>query len=81
MDCRRCQGLMVEAHCTDMEGTYGFSYMKGWRCLNCGHVADAIMEANRRLQEAAIHVPTHKTSEYEREAAQLDVETYTRIAA
>jgi hypothetical protein len=24
-------------------------WMRGWRCMNCGHAADPIIEANRRL--------------------------------
>jgi hypothetical protein len=49
MTCLRCQGLMVEDHFFDFEGTYGFMWMRGWRCMNCGHAADPIIEANRRL--------------------------------
>lgn len=53
MTCLRCQGLMVEDHFFDFEGAYGFMWMKGWRCLNCGHAFNPIMEANRRLHEVA----------------------------
>jgi hypothetical protein len=49
MTCLRCNGLMVEDHFFDFEGTYGFMWMRGWRCMNCGHAADPIIEANRRL--------------------------------
>jgi len=49
MTCLRCHGLMVEDHFFDFEGTYGFMWMRGWRCMNCGHAADPIIEANRRL--------------------------------
>ena len=28
--------------------------MEGWRCINCGHVFDPVVEQNRRLQEAGI---------------------------
>ena len=52
MTCPRCQGLMVEGDFYDFEGAYGFMWMKGWRCLNCGHAADPIMEANRRLHQS-----------------------------
>jgi hypothetical protein len=45
----RCQGLMVEDHFFDYEGTSGFMWMRGWRCMNCGHAADSTIEANRRL--------------------------------
>ena len=78
MDCRRCQGLMVEAHCMDMEGTYGHSYMKGWRCLNCGHMADALIEEHRRLQEAAMLA---QMQEYREEAVHLSGDSFRRLAA
>ena len=38
MTCLRCQGLMLEDHFFDFEGAYGFMWMKGWRCMNCGYV-------------------------------------------
>lgn len=81
MECTRCQGLMVEAHFIDMEGTQGFMYMKGWRCLNCGHAKDALIEANRRLQEASVLALTHEGQDYEREDVHLGVETFTGLAA
>ena len=80
MECTRCQGLMAEDHFIDMEGTQGFMYMKGWRCLNCGHVADPLIEANRRLQEATVLALTQET-QYGGEAVHLGVETFTGLAA
>ena len=52
MECIRCRGLMVEDHFFDFEGTQGFMWMKGWRCMNCGHAEDPLTAANRRLHEA-----------------------------
>jgi len=49
MTCVRCRGLMGEDQFFDFEGTQGFMWMRGWRCMNCGHAADPIIEANRRL--------------------------------
>ena len=54
MECGRCHGLMVEDQFFDLEGTFGFMWMKGWRCMNCGHLADAVLEANRRLHESTV---------------------------
>ena len=54
MECQRCQGLMVEDQFFDFEGTQGFMWMKGWRCMNCGHAADSVIEANHRLREATV---------------------------
>ena len=54
MTCRRCQGLMTEDQFFDFEGTQGFMWMKGWRCMNCGYAADPLIEANRHLLEATV---------------------------
>ena len=54
MTCRRCQGWMAEDQFIDLEGTHGFMWMKGWRCMNYGYAADPVMEANRRLHEATV---------------------------
>ena len=51
MKCKRCQGLMAEHQFFDFEGTQGFMWMKGWRCMNCGYAADSVIEANH-LHEA-----------------------------
>ena len=44
MDCRRCQGLMVEEQFFDVEETQGFMWMKGWRCGDCGHAENALTQ-------------------------------------
>lgn len=49
MHCRHCQGVMREEQFFDFEGTQGFMWMRGWRCANCGHAVDPLIEANRRL--------------------------------
>ena len=49
MTCKRCQGLMAED-----QGTHGFMWMKGWRCMNCRYAADPVIEANRHLHEATV---------------------------
>ena len=54
MKCKRCQGLMAEDQFFDFEGTQGFMWMKGWRCMNCGYAADPVIEANRHLQDATV---------------------------
>lgn len=48
MRCRRCQGLMIRIDLEDAwSSTYCFS---GWRCLLCGEVTDAGIEANREYR-------------------------------
>ena len=81
MECTRCQGLMVEDQFFDFEGTHGFMWMKGWRCMNCGHAADPVIEANHRLHEATVLVRPSEEAEYEKAHACLRAETVTRSAA
>ena len=45
--CTRCQGLMIEDHCLDFEGTYGHTWAKAHRCMNCGNVHDSVIEQHR----------------------------------
>jgi hypothetical protein len=50
---------MVEDHFFDLQGTQDFMWMKGWRCMNCGHAVDPLIEANRRSQEATSIMLAH----------------------
>lgn len=45
--CTRCQGLMIEDHCLDFEGTHGHMWAKAHRCMNCGNVHDSVIEQHR----------------------------------
>ena len=81
MECTRCQGLMVEDQFFDFEGAYGFMWMKGWRCMNCGHAADPLIEANHRLHEATVLVRPSEVPEIEHEHGYLQTEPVTRVAA
>ena len=81
MECRRCQGLMAEDQFFDFEGTLGFMWMKGWRCMNCGHAADPVIEATYRLHEATMLARTSEEVEHENAHACLWAETVTRSAA
>jgi glutamate-1-semialdehyde aminotransferase len=81
MECMRCQGLMVEDHFFDFEGTQGFMWVKGWRCMNCGHAADPVTEANHRLHEATVHARPSENPEHEHEHVSLRAEPITRVAA
>lgn len=49
MTCTRCQGLMLEEHLIDMEGGYGEMWSFSWRCCNCGHRDDAVLQHHRQL--------------------------------
>ena len=51
MTCSCCCGLMFETQVLDMEGAYGEMWAISWRCVNCGHVHDAVIEQHRRDQQ------------------------------
>ena len=80
MKCMRCQGLMVADHFLDLQGTGGLMWMEGWRCMNCGHVVDPLIEANRRLGAAALLALAHQEPGDEDEDVHLGAETITRYA-
>lgn len=56
MHCMRCHGLMMRDHFLDFDGTSGHLWACGWRCINCGHVYDAVIEQNRRTASTHIGV-------------------------
>jgi len=47
MTCMRCQGCMAKDHFMDLLESSEDMWLTGWRCLNCGHVYDPVMERNR----------------------------------
>ncbi|MDR4468487.1 MAG: hypothetical protein MRJ68_09340 [Nitrospira sp.] len=48
MNCTRCQGLMLKEQMIDLEGSYGEMWISSWRCFNCGHRDDAVLQQHRR---------------------------------
>lgn len=80
MNCTRCTGLMVQDHFMDFEGTFGYTWARSWRCMNCGHVDDPVIEVNRRVQQEK---PVLVTSEpdYHDEEVHLGRESHLAHAA
>lgn len=58
MTCQRCKGCMARDHFLDMQQSGGEWWMEGWRCINCGHVYDPVVERNRRMHAAALAAVT-----------------------
>lgn len=58
MTCQRCKGCMARDHFLDMQQSGGEWWMEGWRCINCGHVYDPVVEQNRRMHAAALAAVT-----------------------
>jgi len=52
MNCVRCHGLMLEEHLLDLDSSYGGIWACAWRCVNCGHRDDAVMQQHRQAQAA-----------------------------
>ena len=48
MTCIRCRGLMLGETLVDMEAGYHEMWSRTWRCVNCGHRADAMLQQHRR---------------------------------
>ena len=48
MSCTRCQGLMLEEPMIDMEAGYGEMWSRSWRCFNCGHRDDVVIQHHRQ---------------------------------
>lgn len=56
MSCTRCQGLMLEEQMIDMEAGYGEMWSCSWRCFNCGHRDDTVMQYHRQVHAKPIGV-------------------------
>jgi len=60
MTCTRCQGCMAKDHFLDLLESSEDMWLTGWRCLNCGHVYDPVMERNRLRQGRAAVLSTRR---------------------
>jgi hypothetical protein len=81
MNCPRCQGLMREDQFFDCEGTQGFMWMRGWRCVDCGHAVDPLMEANRRLKALTMLALPHEGPEDKGKEVYREADRMTQVAA
>jgi hypothetical protein len=72
---------MTRDHFLDFEGTAGFTWMTGWRCLNCGHIYDPVIERNRQLPRPVVHLVADEPADelHEDMAEEIHADTHTRI--
>lgn len=56
MTCIRCEGLMLEEPMIDMEANYGEMWSLSWRCFNCGHRDDAVIQHHRQTHAKSIEI-------------------------
>lgn len=81
MKCSRCQGLMVESHFLDFEGGFREMWATSSRCLNCGHVYDAVIEQNRLARQEKVVMFSSSEPDYQDEEVHLGSESFHRLAA
>ena len=81
MRCSRCQGLMLKDHFLDMEGGFGEMWAQSWRCLSCGAIYDAVIEANRRASQHNALVVASDEAISQEDDLYLGGETFIRPAA
>jgi uncharacterized Zn finger protein len=81
MTCTRCQGCMAKDHFLDLFESSEDMWMTGWRCLNCGHVYDPVMERNRLRQGKAAVVSTGRAPGHDRIGIQEEGDVIPGLAA
>ena len=81
MTCKRCQGCMAKDHFMDLLESSEDMWLTGWRCLNCGHVFDPVMERNRLRQGMAAVVSTGRASGQDRIGIQEEGDVIPGLAA
>ena len=81
MTCSRCSGLMVEDHFLDIQGAYGEMWTTSLRCMNCGHVHDAVIAQNRLAHQEKILVLPSGEPDYQDDDVHLGAESLIRQAA
>ena len=79
--CTRCQGLMIEDHCLDFEGTYGHMWTKAHRCMNCGNVHDPVIEQHRLAKPQPALVLANGELDYEANDHDEDIQPVVLRAA
>lgn len=81
MTCTRCEGLMLEEHMIDMEGGYGDMWSRSWRCFNCGHRDDALIQQHRQQQARPILVSPPAVTDAELGELAWESESIESLAA
>ncbi|HSL03169.1 MAG TPA: hypothetical protein VK901_06480 [Nitrospiraceae bacterium] len=81
MTCSRCLGLMAEDHFLDIQGAYGEMWTTSLRCMNCGHIHDAVIAQHRLAQQEKVLVVPSVEPDYQDEEVHLGAESFIRRAA
>ena len=81
MTCSRCRGLMIEDQFLDLQGAFGEMWTTSWRCVNCGHIHDPVIEQHRLAPQEQTLVLSSGESDYQDEEVHLGAESFIRRAA
>jgi hypothetical protein len=69
---------MVEDFLLDMEDSSGPMWLQAWRCMNCGNVAESVLQRNRETHGMNVTTAAQPTI---KERIPLSVETLNHLAA
>jgi uncharacterized Zn finger protein len=72
---------MIEEHFLDMQGAFGEMWTTSLRCMNCGHVHDAVIEQNRLARQEKLVALLSGEPDYQDDEVHLGVEAIIRHAA
>ena len=81
MTCSRCLGLMVEDQFLDLAGGFGQMWTTSFRCVNCGHVYDAVTAQNRLARHKKLLVLSSGESDYQDDEVHLGPQASINLAA
>ncbi len=81
MNCSRCQGLMIVDHFLDFGGSFSEMWTTGWRCVNCGHIHDALIEQNRMARQEKVVTLRSVAPDYQDDEVHLGAEGFVKYAA
>ena len=72
---------MARDHFLDLQESGGDWWLEGWRCINCGHVYDPVLEHNRRLHAATLAAAEVQAPLTRRPVVEEDLDHSVDIAA
>jgi hypothetical protein len=64
---------MLEDHFLDFEGGCGEMWARSWRCVNCSHIHDPVIERNRLARKASVLAVSTGEPDYQDEEVHLGV--------
>ena len=81
MTCSRCSEFMLADQFLDLKGVYGEMWVSSWRCVNCGHVHDSVIEQHRVARQEKVLVLSSVEPDYQDDEVHLGAESFIRIGA